>query len=626
MTASAIRLPTPRVVSSAIDEEHLSNLAELYAERWRLSPEAIACREFDARAQCWRDLTWDALAQRAGRFAAGLKAMGLRPGERVAIRLHNGSDWLAIDWANQSLGLVTVGLPADETPAASALLLADCGARVVFLGDDSAWSALKVHLDEGALRHAVLMHGGTHDHDRRPRSLAQWLPQEGALLEAAAPAGDFAALIYTSGSTGTSRGVMLSHANFLSNAFACQRAIELRGDDVLYTLLPLAQAFGRTACAYQAIVSGATLVFGRDASSFTEDLIEQKPTLLFGVPRLFERIYGALLAEVDEQPPTRRALFRLAVETGWAAKQADIGALKLRLLPTGLARKVGGELRARLGGRLRLIVSGGAGLSPEIARTFIALGIPLVQGYGLTEAGPVVSVDRPDDVDPASAGRVLEGVETRIAASGELLVRSPGVMLGYWNDEAATRAVLDDAGWLATGDKASRLDTERLYLTGRIKEVLVMATGEKIAPALIEQHLAAVPLIDQVMVIGEARPHLAALIVARPGLLALLRGHLGVNDGDDSLAARVRIEAHLLEQCREHLCDAPRHEAIGAVALVDQPWTVDNGLITATQKLRRCQILRRHAAEVTRLYAGHYSMTPTDCSNNAGLSLDTLNR
>lgn len=616
MAASPIHLNFPLAATTAVDAEHVNQLGELYAERWRLSPDGLACSEFDPSKRCWRESSWDALAQRAARFAAGLKAMGLSRGERIAIRLPNGSDWLAIDWAAQSQGLVTVGLLADETPIVGAQMLEDCGARLVFLSDAAAWDALKPHLSEGALRQAVLMQGEAMDTDRRPRSLAQWLPNQGLALEPSGQPGDLAALIYTSGATGAPRGVMLSHANLLSNAFACQRALALRADDALYTVLPLAHAFGRSACAHLAAVSGASLIFGRPAQ-LREDLRQLRPTCLFGAPRVYERIYGALLAQVDEQPPTRRALFRLAVETGWAARQRSAGTRTLRLLPTVLARHVGGQLRERLGGRLRLAVSGGAGLSPEIARTFIALGIPLLQGYGLTEAGPVVSVDRPDDPDPASAGRLLDGVEMRIAASGELQIRSPGVMLGYWNDEAATRAVLDDTGWLATGDKASRLDTQRLYLTGRIKELLVTAGGEKIAPAPIEQRLSESPLIDQVMVIGEARPYLAALIVARPGALALLRGTLGVNDGDDSLDARRRIEQHLLEQCDALLADAPRAQRVRAVGLIDPPWTHAEGLLTATQKLRRCHILRRHQDTVARLYAGHTSIAPTECSNNA---------
>jgi long-chain acyl-CoA synthetase len=245
--------------------------------------------------------------------------------------------------------------------------------------------------------------------------------------------------------------------------------------------------------------------------------------------------------------------------------------------------------------------------------------VPLLQGYGLTEAGPVVSVNRVDDNDPASVGTPLPGVETRTEATGELSVRGPSVMLGYWNDEASTREAIDDAGWLRTGDKVSRLDTDRIYLVGRFKELLVTATGEKASPGDIESRLRELPLVEQVMVVGEARPYLTALIVPQSGPLALLRAEIGLTEGDDSPAARDAIEGVLLRRCQDVLQNAPRNHWIVGVALVMQPWTPGNGLLTATHKLRRCEIARAHARDIDRLYEGHYRVPATDCSNNASL-------
>jgi long-chain acyl-CoA synthetase len=313
-------------------------------------------------------------------------------------------------------------------------------------------------------------------------------------------------------------------------------------------------------------------------------------------------------------------LFHLAVESGWAnVGRRESGRRKVRLLPSALSRRAGEALRDRLGGRVRLAVSGGAALSPQIGRMFTALGVPLLQGYGLTEAGPVVSVNRVDDNDPASVGTPLAGVEIRTEATGELSVRGPSIMLGYWKDEAATREVIDDAGWLHTGDKISRLDTDRIYLVGRFKELLVTATGEKASPADIESRLRELPLIEQVMVVGEARPYLTALIVPQPGPLALLRAEIGLTDGDDSPAARDAIEGVLLRRCQEVLQNAPRNHWIVGVALVLNPWTPGNGLMTSTHKLRRCDIVRVHSADIDRLYEGHYRVPATDCSNNAAL-------
>ncbi|MGH8518301.1 MAG: AMP-dependent synthetase/ligase, partial [Panacagrimonas sp.] len=411
-----------------------------------------------------------------------------------------------------------------------------------------------------------------------------------------------------------------SHAALVANAIAFQECVRFEPGDLSFSNLPLAHLFGRVAWIYAGILGGASLLFGRGAGLVAEDLATQRPTVLIGAPRLFERIHGIVMQDLERGSAARRALFHLAVETGGASTtRRDGGRRTVRLLPSALVRRAGETLRERLGGRVRLAISGGAALSPQIGRTFGALGVPLLQGYGLTEAGPVVSVNRIDDNDPASVGAPLPGVEIRTEATGELRVRGPSIMQGYWNDEPATRESIDDAGWLRTGDKVSRLDTDRIYLVGRFKELLVTATGEKASPGDIESRLRELSLIEQVMVVGEARPYLTALIVPQPGPLAMLRAEIGLTDGDDSPAARDAIEGVLLRRCQDVLQNAPRNHWIVGVALVLQPWTPGNGLLTATHKLRRCEIVRTHERDIDRLYEGHYRVPATDCSNNASL-------
>ena len=601
-----------------LDRASVRTLADLYSERLRATPDAEACRRFDSQAQAWRSLSWAELAAAAQGFAAGLREAGLKPGDRIAMQLPNGADWMALDWAAHSLGLVTVGLFADETAAGTSALLEDCGARLLVARDLAVWSVVaagNARLPE--LQMVVSLRGSAEAGDRRVRPLAPFLRRGEALPVSGATGRDLATIVYTSGATGRPKGVMLSHDALVSNAFAVQDAVQYRTDDLLFSNLPLAHLFGRVAWVYAGIVSGASIVFGRGAGSGAEDLASQRPTVLIGPPRLFERIHGVVMHELELGSATRRTLFRIAVEAGWAANRKETGRIKARLLPTVLARRAGDALRARLGGRVRLAISGGAALSPQIGRVFSALGIPVLQGYGLTEAGPVVSVNRVDDLDPASAGTPLPGVETRIEANGELCVRTPSAMLGYWKDPQATRAALDESGWLRTGDKVSRLDTDRIYLVGRFKELVVTATGEKASPADIEMRLRELPLIEQVMVVGEARPFLTALIVPQPGPLAMLRAEIGLNDGDDSPSARDAIESVLLQRCQEILQNAPRNHWIVKVALVFDHWTTNNGTLTSTQKLRRCEIAKAHEKDVDRLYAGHYAVEPTDCSSNA---------
>lgn len=621
-TAPLLPVVVPPVDSARFEPLELARvatLADLYAERLRTSPEAQVCRHYDPRAQAWLATSWSDLAASARRYAAGLRRAGLVAGERVAIQLPNGPDWLAIDWAAHSLGLVTAGLFPDETPAGAARLLEDCEARLLFTRDAATWIAMSGCARLPKLRTVVPCKPVAGGEDRRLRGIEDFLRHDEPFTESPATPDSLATIVYTSGATGRPKGVMLTQRNLLSNALAAQDALCIEACEPVLSLVPLGHLFGRVAWAYVGVTAGAVLVFGRGPEFARDDLHTQQPSVLVGVPRMFERIHAAVLKDLEEGSATRRVLFRLAVEAGWAAQRKDASPLKVRLLPTMLARRAGDSLRALLGGKVRLAVSGGASLSPQIGRVFIALGIPLLQGYGLTEAGPVVSVNRVDDNDPASVGTPLSGVETRIAANGELQVRGASVMPGYWQDEEGTRAVLDDAGWLSTGDKVSRLDTDRIYLIGRIKELLVTATGEKASPGDIESRLRELPLVEQVMVVGEARPYLTALIVPQPGPLAMLRADIGLNDGDDSPRARQAIEDALLQRCQEVLHDAPRNHWLLRVAMIQQPWTIHNGLLTATRKLRRCEIARTHAEDIERLYAGHYTVSATDCSNNAAL-------
>jgi long-chain acyl-CoA synthetase len=265
------------------------------------------------------------------------------------------------------------------------------------------------------------------------------------------------------------------------------------------------------------------------------------------------------------------------------------------------------KITAKLGGRLRLAICGGAPLSPTIARTFLGLGVQIIQGYGLTETSPVISVNREEDNEPASVGRALEGVEVRIGESDELLVRGPLVMLGYWHNEQATDATIDKDGWLHTGDKASIDERGHIFITGRIKEIIVMSNGEKVPPNDMELAIATDPLIEHVMVVGEGRPYLSALIVLNPEQWQQLCANLRI----DAYAPRVLQEENVQQAVLARVCECiksfPGYAQIQRIALTLEPWTVENGLITPTLKLKRERILQHYANEIEALYEGHAS-------------------
>jgi long-chain acyl-CoA synthetase len=267
-----------------------------------------------------------------------------------------------------------------------------------------------------------------------------------------------------------------------------------------------------------------------------------------------------------------------------------------------LNRLVASKVKARLGGRLRFSVSGGAALPEDVARVFIGLDVPITQGYGLTEFSPVVSGNRLDDNIPASVGPPLDGVEVRSGDHDELLVRGPSLMLGYWKDPDATAQMVDAQGWLHTGDKV-RIEGKHLFITGRLKEIVVLANGEKVSPGDMEMAIGLDPLFEQVLVVGEARPYLGALLVPNPEALSELLGRLGLppNPGYD----HPRLTTAVLDRVARRLSGFPGYARILRAVLIDQPWTIERGLMTPTMKLRRGRILRHHADEVARLYAGH---------------------
>ncbi len=307
---------------------------------------------------------------------------------------------------------------------------------------------------------------------------------------------ELATIIYTSGTTGKPKGVMLSHHNILYNAYASLMTFDegLDSRDIFLSFLPLSHTFERTAGYYMAMMAGAAVGYARSIPLLADDLKIIRPTVLASVPRIYERIYNAIHAKLEEGPPLRHKLFTLTVEVGWDRFEHQQGrgawTPKLLLWPL-LKHLVADKVMDRLGGRMRLSVSGGAALPPKVSRLFIALGLPLVQGYGMTETSPVVCVNHVEDNRPSTVGPPLEGIQVRIGEQNALLVKGPCNMLGYWNNPEATAAMIDQDGWLNTGDTASIGTSGHVTITGRLKEIIVMSNGEKMPPADMEEAILA---------------------------------------------------------------------------------------------------------------------------------------
>jgi len=597
--------PLNSPIPDIIPEAAAATFADLLLERIRRTPDGLAYREYDPVSETWLDTCWRDFGREVARWRVALQGEGLEPGERVAIQLRNSRAWACFELAAQSLGLVTVPLYTNDRPSNLAYILEHADSRLLLIDDGQAWQPLREALSgiDGLKR--ILSVKPVRGPDG-PTALADWLPDQAPELQADQLDPDaLASIVYTSGTTGRAKGVMLSHRNILWNVRASLAKVEVYPDDLFLSFLPLSHTLERMAGFYLPMAAGAGVAFARSIAQLAEDLQSRKPTILIAVPRIFERVYGKLHDKIDNGPAPARALFNKAVELGWQhfEHQQGRGPDSSRLLRPLLDGLVGRKLRRRLGGRLRFAVSGGAPLSEDVARLFIGLGVPIVQGYGLTETSPVIAANSLLDNVPASVGTALEGVEVKIGDQDELLTRSPSVMSGYWKNPDATAAAIDPQGWLGTGDQVRMDGQGHIFITGRLKEIIVLANGEKLPPGDMETAIALDPLFEQVLVLGEARPCLTALIVPR----AEAYGHLleQLKLPADTGYAHPKVAEAVLERVAARLHEFPGYARITRARLLDTSWSIDNGLMTPTMKLRRKRILERYATEVEELYKGN---------------------
>ncbi len=594
-----------------ISVESARTLDGLLVQRARRSPQGLAYRSYDRAGKEWVGLTWGQVADQVARWQDSLENEKLRPGDRVAVLLRNCPEWVQFDQASLGMGLVVVPLYLDDRPENVAFIHQDAGIKLLLIQDCGRWRRLAPALAESSMLRRVVVLESTAESrdgfrdDGRVVLAEDWLPQLGSRLRSRR--GDphsLASIVYTSGTTGRPKGVMLSHYNMLAIAHASVTVIDCYQEDLFLSFLPLSHTLERTAGYYLPVMSGAGTAFARSVAQLAEDLLQVSPTVMIAVPRVFERVYGRIRDQLERGPALKRGLFDLAVAVGWRRFERWQGRArwhpKLLLWPL-LRRLVADKIVLRLGGRLRVAISGGAPLSADVSKIFIGLGIPLLQGYGLTETSPVVSVNPPQDNDPASVGVPLRGVEVKIGDDQELLVKSPGVMLGYWNNHAATANIIGPGGWLHTGDQA-RIENNHIYITGRIKDILVLSNGEKVPPGDMELAIALDPLFEQIMVVGEGKPYLSALAVLNSDLWPGLAQECGLDPFDPSSLQDARLVSLLLRRIRVALTDFPGYAKVRRVTPLLEPWTVENSLLTPTLKVKRKLVLERYAAEIQAMY------------------------
>ena len=593
-------------------------LPELLAFRVAQSPQGEAYREFNAGTGQWLSTDWAALDARVTHWRSALAALRLPAQARVAILLPNGLNAVSLDQAALALGWVPVPLHAIDNPGSIGYILADCQASMLMVSTAAQWRAIEQlglalpSLQAVVVTDEIVARASAGD-AVAVYSLPDWLAAgmtQSAALQAPAE-GDLAAIVYTSGTTGKPKGVMLTHANVVSNVRAILQRVVPTADDVFLSFLPLSHTFERTAGYYLPLAVGSCVVYARSVALLAEDLKSVRPTVLISVPRIYERVF-AKLQESLAASALKTRMFDAAQAVGWRrfcraqgltlagderSRWRAFDSLVWPLLDRLVARK----LRAQFGGRLRVAVSGGAPLSHAVARCFLGLGVPVVQGYGMTETSPVVAANGVDDNDPSTVGRALPGVEVRIGENRELQVRGPLVMKGYWMRPDDTARALTADGWLSTGDQAD-IDDGRIRIRGRIKEIIVTSTGEKVPPGDLELAIAVDALFEQVLVVGDNRPFIACVAVVNRAEWQRLAASLALDPDDPASLRKPAVQQEAMARIALQVKNFARYAAPRAVFLTLEAWTLENTLMTPTLKLKRKQLMTHYAHEIDALY------------------------
>lgn len=553
----------------------------------------------------WVGISYGELWRRVGRFAAGLSSLGVGRGAKVAIVSSNRPEWPVVDLAVQSLGAATVPVYPTLGAAQICHILADSGAVVAVVENEQILEKILGERDGlPGLRYVLLIEGVP-----GARALAMSEAEEAGPLAGweegwrSLERGDIATIIYTSGTTGTPKGVVLTHGNLLSNVEGVRRALPFRADDVFLSFLPLSHVFERCG-QYLALSLGATTSYAESVVKVPENLREVRPTVVLGVPRLYEKMHDRMRAQAAEGSRLERRVFQRAIAAGrerYALETvggAPGAALRARLKVYD--RLVYRKIREAFGGRLRFFVSGGAKLDKEIGEFFYAAGVTIVEGYGLTETSPVVCCNRLPVPRFGTVGPPLENVEVRVSSDGEVQVRGPNVMRGYWNNPEATRDAFTGDGWYRTGDGGEIDEEGRLVITDRLKNLIVLSTGKNVAPQPVESAIVAAPHVSQAVVLGDGEKYVSALVVPD---YAAIRRSLGGEATDEALARDPRCR-ELVERDVEAACARfADYERPKKVALLERELSHEAGELTPTLKVKLRVVREKYGERIRELYA-----------------------
>jgi len=567
------------------------------------------------RTGSYQAIASEELLEAVKQLAAALVHLGIEKGDRVALLSENRPEWTISDLAILSVGAINVpmypNLPAVQVESQ----LVDAGTKAIFVSNRVQHDKIcqvrgrvpsleSVILIEGPLSDSSgcllfrdLLGTGRGSLEKNPTLFEQKCAQ--------VKPNDLASILYTAGTTGAPKGVMLSHSNLVSNVLACSKVFHLDESDVALSFLPLCHIFERTAC-YLQIFRGVTIAYAESPEAVPQNLLEVKPTLVASVPRLFEKMHSRIMDTIETSSALKRHLMRWALCVG---REHSLLKLSRTKVPFWLSLQkelasilVFSKLRQRLGGRLRMFISGGAPLDKDLAEFFFGVGVLILEGYGLTETSPVIAVNTEENLKFGTVGKPLPGVEVRIAEDGEILTRSTSVMVGYFKKERETQESIVD-GWYHTGD-LGELDRDGfLRITGRKKDILITAGAKNVAPQKIEGLLRDNPYLLNVVVVGDRKPFIAALVVpSREKVIAYARGRGLDCSNYSSLIQSQEIYDFIMEQIRTSTLELASFEQIKRIGILENEFSIDNGELTPKMNVRRHKVEANYADLIESIY------------------------
>ena len=599
-----------------MDEPSISTLADLPFHTSGRYPKPVLVRR--CAGDGFEEYSSREFFDRIRDLSLGLAGLGVQPGDRVALISESRPEWLMADLAILTRGAVTVPVYPTLPAAQVRYLLADAGASVAIAGDEAQAAKVREAWPElGDLRTLIvidpregaeqsdqeLTFADAQAHGHRRLMAENGLAREFKEAVAAIQPDQMATIIYTSGTTGDPKGVMLTHDAIVSNVLGVDTMVAPVENDEALSFLPLSHALER-AVVYLYLLKGVTITFAESTETIARDMQRVKPTVMTGVPRVYEKLHARILETVAQAPKVRQAIFAWALRVGRACSAVKLAGghpSPLMRVQRQLAdRLVFSQIRERMGGRLRFVVSGGAALPTVVAEFLFAIGVPVLEGYGLTETAPVLAINPETAPRLGTVGKAIPRVELRIADDGEILARGPNVMLGYYGKPEATAEAIKN-GWFYTGDIGRLDDDGYLMITDRKKELLVTAGGKNVAPQPIEQRLKRHPLVDEAMLVGDGRPFISVLIL--PDWAALAAALADSADADRAeLVQRADVRARFDDVVSEVNADLPRFEQIRRFAVLPTEFSVEAGELTPSLKIKRRVVGEKWRETIDRFY------------------------